>query len=107
MIKNEWLDNEVLSIAKEMRATKNRGDKLFPYLMIMVVILLLLTCRVCAEEEQQSCYCPHCNSDISEVVCGYNIGWLFPSTWYCPNPKCGYENYEGLDYCAMCGTRKR
>lgn len=24
--------------------------------------------------------------------------------WVCPKSTCGYENYEGIDYCALCGT---
>ena len=28
----------------------------------------------------------------------------FPDTWTCPNPRCGYKNYEGIKNCALCGT---
>lgn len=28
---------------------------------------------------------------------------LFPSTWKC---KCGYDNYEGINNCAICGKAK-
>lgn len=28
---------------------------------------------------------------------------LFPSTWKC---KCGYDNYEGIVSCAICGKAK-
>lgn len=27
---------------------------------------------------------------------------FFPDTWACK--KCGYDNYEGIDYCGMCGN---
>ena len=29
----------------------------------------------------------------------------FPDVWKCKN--CGYENYEGISKCAVCGTTKR
>jgi len=31
--------------------------------------------------------------------CGF-----FPDTWICK--KCGYDNYEGIGRCAVCGTEK-
>lgn len=30
--------------------------------------------------------------------------WPMPDTWRCSN--CGYENYEGIGHCAICGTRR-
>ncbi len=31
---------------------------------------------------------------------------LWGDTWICPNPACGYENYDAVNYCGICGTRK-
>ena len=31
---------------------------------------------------------------------------LWGNTWICPNPDCGYENYDAVNYCGICGTRK-
>ncbi len=31
---------------------------------------------------------------------------IWGDTWKCPKEDCGYENYEGVDRCAICGTRK-
>lgn len=28
----------------------------------------------------------------------------FPATWICSN--CGYDNYEGIDRCAVCGEKR-
>lgn len=40
--------------------------------------------------------CPHCEKPIEIRTWG--------ETWICPNKKCGYENYDGIDYCGICGT---
>lgn len=31
---------------------------------------------------------------------------LWGDTWICPNRVCGYVNYEGIDTCPLCGTKK-
>lgn len=31
---------------------------------------------------------------------------VWGDTWTCPKKTCGYENYEGIDYCGMCGTKR-
>lgn len=41
------------------------------------------------------CFSPSLYSDF---------GRWFPDTWMCK--KCGYENYEGIRTCAVCGTSK-
>ncbi len=92
-MKNEWLQNEVNSIKQELKSRKNRGDRMFPYLMTMAIILLIATSTMYAE--------PILNREGTEIA-GY-----FPSTWTCHNRHCGYENYDGIDYCALCGTRRR
>ncbi len=38
------------------------------------------------------------NSDFISV-CG-----VFGDVWTCPNPHCNYQNYVGIDYCALCGS---
>ena len=47
--------------------------------------------------------CPHCEEEIELNVqmTVADRGWLFPDTWTCGS--CGYENYEGIAYCALCG----
>lgn len=32
-------------------------------------------------------------------------GKFLPDTWRCRN--CGYENYEGIGRCAICGEKRR
>lgn len=50
--------------------------------------------------------CPHCEEEIELVVqmTVHDKGWGFPDTWTCSS--CGYENYEGISYCAICGGNK-
>jgi hypothetical protein len=31
---------------------------------------------------------------------------IFGDTWICSNPHCGYENYDGIEYCAICHTKR-
>lgn len=31
---------------------------------------------------------------------------IWGDTWTCPNPNCGYENYDSIKYCGVCGTKK-
>ncbi len=31
---------------------------------------------------------------------------IFPDTWNCPNKKCQRKNYEGIEYCYYCGTKR-
>jgi hypothetical protein len=26
--------------------------------------------------------------------------------WICPNKACGYDNYDGIRYCGLCGTER-
>jgi hypothetical protein len=106
MLENDWLDSEIKSInmeLKQKKKKKDRGEHAIPHLMIMAAILLFMTFKVCANETP---CCPYCNEDITEIVSGYSYGWLFPNTWRCPNLNCGYDNYEGLEYCGRCGTRR-
>jgi hypothetical protein len=41
--------------------------------------------------------CPHCQEPIQ-------FRGLWGDTWTCPNTHCGYENYEAVSYCGICGT---
>lgn len=93
MMKNEWLQKEVNAIKNELKSKKKRGDELFPLLMTMVIFLLIATSSMYA--------CP------SPTYSQINNSSIFPSTWTCPNRSCGYENYEGVSHCAICGSRRR
>jgi len=94
VFKNEWLDAEVKTIKKEAGQRMNDKDsmRLFYKFLAMLIILLFLTLKAFAEP--------------IEVRSGCNVAGWFPNTWRCSNPACGYENYEGINYCALCGKRR-
>ncbi len=86
MFENKWVDNEVRSLKSELNCSQ-RNDPMFYKLLVMLIVLLFVTVNAFGE---------------SIVLSRY-----FPDTWTCPNRSCGYQNYEGIDYCALCGTRRR
>ncbi|CUI18123.1 conserved putative secreted protein (plasmid) [Candidatus Protochlamydia naegleriophila] len=40
------------------------------------------------------------------IPLGDLMAGFWGDTWICPNPDCGYENYEAVNFCGICGTRK-
>lgn len=94
IFKNEWLDAEVTTIKREAKEKMNDREsmKLFYKFLAMLIVLLFLTLKVFAEP--------------IEVSNGCNVAGWFPNTWKCSNHACGYENYEGIEYCALCGKRR-
>ena len=86
MFKNNWLDNEVVVLENEMKYSK-RSDYMFPKMLCILLILLFFTVGAFGE---------------SVVARQY-----FPDTWTCSNPKCKYVNYDGINSCALCGTKRR
>ena len=36
----------------------------------------------------------------------YDRSHIHRSEWKCPKASCGYDNYDGIDYCGLCGTAK-
>lgn len=94
VFKNEWLDGEVATIKREAKKKMNEREsmKLFYKFLAMLIILLFLTLKAFGEP--------------IAVRGGCNVAGLFPNTWRCSNQACGYENYEGIDYCALCGKRR-
>ena len=69
--------------------------------------LLLLPITLVSGIEQ--IHCPHCDKDINFIVVpdfskleenGHDV-IKRPPNWMCAN--CGYENYDGIRYCPICG----
>lgn len=98
-----WLDvqeKEFLIQKKELTNKKicqkyniNEEGEILKKLLIMVVSIAVLSwCNLSAE-------CEKCK--IASTHRGF-----WGSTWTCSNINCGYENYDGIDYCGLCGTRK-
>lgn len=99
MFRNDWVDSEVRSLKSEIHCNKPRTDNMHIKMFIMLIVLLFLTVNAFGE------VCPCCYQELPS----YNEATtqLFPDTWRCTNPKCRYENYEGIDYCALCGRKRR
>lgn len=83
-----FTDDEEKLIEIEMRKKKktdsSTAKKLFLYLLLATV-----------------CYVP---SISSHYICQADAWRWFPDTWRCKY--CGYENYDGIRTCAVCGTPK-
>lgn len=68
---------------------------------IMKKLIMFLCCLSCLGYANATNYntiqCPHCEEPIQ-------FRGLWGDTWTCPNKRCGYENYEAVSYCGLCGT---
>jgi len=54
--------------------------------------------------EAIDCICPSCEAPLQIKAVMVEERRIFPDTWTCR--QCGYENYEGLNYCGICGGAK-
>lgn len=82
---------------------RDRDSWLYRKLCLLLVVGALLAAPAFADSVEFMC--PHCEQDINLVVemTFSDRGYLFPDTWTCG--ACGYENYVGINYCAMCGGK--
>jgi hypothetical protein len=88
--RNSWLEKEIMEVNKEFHI-KNNPRNFFKFTFLIAFLLFFL---------------------IGHFAFGgvhyYYPEWrVTPDTWICPNPRCGYENYEGINYCALCGAKRR
>ncbi len=104
VFKNEWLDNEVRSLKTEVKG-RQQDDWMFYKMLGILAILLFFTVNAFGEIYINHS-CPHCFEEIEVPIESISVGF-FPDTWKCGNPKCKYENYEGIGHCALCGTKRR
>ena len=81
-----WLQEEERLIKIEM---KRRPDRAFNNKYLLAIILFGLLTLLPHISHSHSC--PH-----KEM--------LFPDVWICK--QCGYDNYEGINTCAVCGTAR-
>lgn len=110
---------ELDTIEREMRSDRQYwgavGRDRDPWLTrkILVVLAGLSVIAAPMVGDAIEMYCPHCEEPIQvHVTTSYEEGEecrcvdlrLFPDTWRCH--ECGYENYEGIGYCAICGARR-
>jgi hypothetical protein len=88
---NSWISEEEKIIESDMRKNKKKKTKenstMFKFLFFIGIISILTYANA-------SLRCP------SEI----ETKRFWGETWICPNPDCGYENYEAVDYCGICGA---
>ncbi len=85
---NKWLDNEIKQVNAERKLVRHKSWSNKFVLLFMLYISPILTSFVIME-------CPHCNKE-------FKAHWS--SVWSCPT--CGYENYDEMGYCSICGEKK-
>lgn len=102
---------ELDSVEREMRSDQQyyaivKRDR-DPWLTRKLAVLLAIGAMIAIPMYADSVefMCPHCEQDIELVISlpAYDRGHFFPDTWTCS--QCGYENYVGINYCAMCGGK--
>lgn len=76
-----YTDEEERQIEQEIKRKKHDAST------CKKILIYGIACLICVS--------PNLYSDLAR--------W-FPDTWSCK--KCGYENYEGIRTCAVCGTSK-
>ncbi len=85
---NKWVDEETKKIKAEQKMTRNDTWSTRYLVRFLIYMTPIFMSFVIME-------CPHCQQE-------FKTHWS--SIWVCPS--CGYENYEGMDYCSLCGTEK-
>lgn len=103
MEKNLWLEQEERSVTSQLASNK-KNSKIDGYLFKRCLIILLVPAMLLMQAYAGACAyieCPYCE-EVLEIV-SEQVRW-FPDVWTCS--KCGYDNYEGISTCAVCGTRK-
>lgn len=88
-----WLENEQNIIRREMRRKCRFTTETVVFtrlLMLLIPLALFLACTS-----------PKINAAFETA---YEGGLFFPDTWFCK--KCGYENFDGITTCPICGKGK-
>ena len=87
--KNDWVDSETKNFQRDLHSKDIRFDNKF-FVKLTVILFFIIAFQLCSYncEAQQ------------------HVSRMFPSTWKCSNENCGYENYEGISHCALCGKKR-
>lgn len=89
-----WIHEEQTAIKREMRRKdKNITESFIMYRYLMLIIPLAIF---------MACTDPCLHARLEYELKG---GWFLPDTWYCK--QCGYENFEGITTCPICGTGRQ
>ena len=109
MPKKTWVEQEILNIQTQRRLKVDVKNKkllrmvdMKKLLVLPLFVSLLLINQLHSELYFKCSKCDH----LEEIVVDKEAFRFFPDTWRCRNEKCGYENYEGLDYCSLCGRKR-
>lgn len=78
----------------------SKMEQVYNFKYALVLFFLILGLLKIQHIQSIEIICPYCDKDFS-----MESRW-FPSVWICSNPYCGYDNYEGIEYCVICGTQR-
>lgn len=92
-MEGDWIIEEEKEIEKESR---KKGKNEFAFDLKLFILILLIGLLFYASADGTEINCPHCKKSLE-------IRGIWGETWACSNPHCGYENYDGINYCAICG----
>lgn len=93
--------NEDIELENEIRRNRNMKDKDETRNILKLFALVLFIFIASYHTRGNTTVCPHCEKEIEIVKIGF-----FPDTWTCPNENCRYQNYEGINYCGLCGSSR-
>jgi hypothetical protein len=92
-MRNHWLKNEEISLEIEMKNQKKYRHSMSLFKLSLIIGVL----SVISYANSHIFECPYC---LKPIECKR----IWGDTWICPNENCGYENYDGINHCGLCGT---
>ncbi len=97
-----WLQSSMTETEKEIHLNKNNKsyhNRMFIKYMLALMILSLLfflDCHLHANAYEDSVSCASRSNEIESKDLIH---------WTSPCPSCGYENYQGISRCCICGEK--
>ena len=88
-MKNTWIEQEERDMKREISKNKDLNPN---YHLVRMVCFLFVICSI-----------SYANTTNKEC----EMRGVWGDTWICPNSSCGYENYDAIGYCALCGTKRK
>ena len=87
--------SEIMSEYNYHRVTKKQRD---PFMAIKLILAIIAISVVNLDSLYSAPYAPSQHNQKTSKK------WPMPDTWRCV---CGYENYEGINHCAICGRPRQ
>lgn len=94
-----WLEREIQMLKLERHGKPRKVIGFRQWMILAFIVFSTIGYTQCSAGEIE---CPHCYNVIE-----YEVKGILKDTWICPNKKCGYENYDGIEYCCLCGTKRK